>query len=272
MKPIDLKNKWVLLTGASSGLGYEMACQLAYKSKTNLVLLARRAEILEALKNKLEKEASVQVKVIVGDLAKPGEADRLIDQILNEVELSGAILNAGITYFGRNTEITSQQFNDLLQINVVSTVRMTDRIISYFEKNNKEGALMLVSSMAGIYPVPFQAAYSASKAFILSYGNALSYELKNKNFSITVYAPGGIETEMTANKKFEGLKKWLMPVNTAAREAIHAFSTRKHLHIPGFTNKLGYIVMKFLPKKFLSAQMGNVYLRALTQSEMENKK
>lgn len=268
---LKLKNKWILLTGASSGLGYEMACQLAYQSQANLILLARRAEILGTLKNKLEKEASVQVKVITGDLSNPGEADKLMDQILNDVELYGAILNAGITYFGRNTDITPKQFDDLLQINVVSTVRMTNRIIDYFEKNNKEGALMLVSSLAGIYPVPFQAAYSASKAFILSYGNSLSYELKNAAFSITVYAPGGIETEMTANKKFEGLKKWLMPVKVAAREGIYAFRHRKHVHIPGFTNKLGYIVMKFLPRKFLSAKMGNVYLRALTLSEVNDK-
>jgi short-subunit dehydrogenase len=269
MQPLTLKNKWILLTGASSGLGYEMACQLAYNSHTNLILLARRGEILENLKNKLEKEANVQVKILIGDLSKPDDVDRLTDQFLNNIDLYGAILNAGITYFGRNADITPKQFDDLLQINVISTVKMTNRIIDYFEKNNREGALMLVSSMAGIYPVPFQAAYSASKAFILSYGSSLSYEVKNPHFSITVYAPGGIETEMTANKKFEGLKKWLMPVKEAAREGIYAFRNRKHIHIPGFTNKIGYVLMKFLPRKFLSAKMGYVYLRALTQSENE---
>ena len=102
MKHLSLKNKWVLITGASSGLGYEMACQLAINFGANLILFARRRERLESLKIKLEKEARVQVKVICGDLSNITDVDQLIDTVLQEVDLYAAILNAGITYFVRN--------------------------------------------------------------------------------------------------------------------------------------------------------------------------
>lgn len=129
---------------------------------------------------------------------------------------------------------------------------------------------MLISSIAGIYPVPFQAAYSASKAFTISFASALSYELQNRNFSITVFAPGGVETEMTSIQQFNSLKKWLMPVDVAAQEAIKCFRKRQHLYIPGLTNKLGYVLMKFLPRKIIAAQLGRVYRNALTLYESKS--
>lgn len=267
MQSLKLNNKWVLITGASSGLGYEMACQLAYRHKANLILVARRKERLEELKNKLEREAGIQARTIAADLSNANDAARMIDDVLTSTDLYGAILNAGVTYFGRNTDIPAEQFQAILQTNVVSTVSMTNRLVVHFEKTQKEGGLMLVSSMAALFPVPFQAAYSASKAFVLSYGNALSAELKNPDFSITVFAPGGIATEMTEGKAFHGLKKWLMPVADAAKEGLYGFIHRKNIYVPGFANKLGSIFMKFLPSGFILKKMSGIYEKALLESE-----
>src|ERR1700749_3914823 len=98
MAKLQFKDKWVLVTGASSGLGEEMARQLAYQHGANLILLARRKEKLEQLKAQLEKEAKVSVKIIVADLSKLDEVDKAIDSILKDGQLYGAILNAGVTY------------------------------------------------------------------------------------------------------------------------------------------------------------------------------
>lgn len=269
MKKLQLKNKWVLVTGASSGLGQEMARQLALNFKANLIIAARRADKLEQLKAELETSAGIQVKVIIADLSIPEEADRIIAESIAENNLYGAILNAGVTYFGRHTDLSWADFESILKTNVISVVRMTNSLVNYFDKPGTEGSVMLVSSMASYFPVPYQAAYSATKAFITAFGSALHYELKNPDFSITVFAPGGIATEMTDNTKFNDLKSWLMPVSQAAKEGLHAFVTRKYNYVPGWLNRVGSVMMNFLPKKFLTGRMSKVYLKSLVKAETE---
>ena len=108
-------------------------------------------------------------------------------------------------------------------------------------------------------PVPYQAAYSGTKAFITNFANALHHELKNPNFSISVFAPGGVVTEMTGGEKFVPLKKYLMPVEDAARKGLRAFTKRKFRYVPGLVNQLSDFFGKFLPAKFLTGQVGKVY-------------
>ena len=264
-KAIHLKGKWILVTGASAGLGQAMARELAYKYKANLFILARRKQQLEDLRQELETKAGVQVKIVLADLSKLAEVDAALENILSTQELSGAILNAGITYFGEHAEITWEKFEALMQINLVSVVRMTGKLISYFEKENKDAALMIVSSMAGMIPVPYKAVYSGTKAFLINYGSALSHELKSEKISITIFAPGGMVTEMTGGEDFKPLKKWLMPVDQAAREGIQAFQARKSIHVPGFSNRLSVFFFHLLPKKFITAKVAEVYRRALNK-------
>ncbi|MGY4537217.1 short-subunit dehydrogenase [Mucilaginibacter sp. UYNi724] len=267
MKNLQLNNKWVLVTGASSGLGEEMARQLATVHKANLIIAARRADKLNELKAELEKAAGIQVKVIVADLSIPEEADRVIAESIANGNLHAAILNAGVTYFGRHTDLAWGNFENILKTNVIGVVRMTNSLVQYFDKPGKPGGVMLVSSMAGFFPVPYQAAYSATKAFITAFGNALHNELTNPEFSITVFAPGGIATEMTHGAEFNELQAWLMPVKQAAKEAIHALVTRKYNYIPGLLNRLGNVVMNFLPSKFIGGKMSKVYLRSLNKAQ-----
>ena len=269
MKNLALNNKWILVTGASSGLGQEMARQLAHIHKANLIIAARRADKLEELKAELEKTAGIKVKVIVADLSIPEEADRVINESIANGNLYGAILNAGVTYFGRHTELPWDNFESILKTNVIGVVRMTNSLVKHFDKPGAVGGVMLVSSMAGFFPVPYQAAYSATKAFITAFGNALHNELQNPDFSITVFSPGGIATEMTDNSKFNDLKGWLMPVSEAAKEGIHAFITRKYNYVPGLLNRIGNVFMNFLPKRFISGKMSKVYLKSLTKAQEE---
>jgi len=267
MSKLQFKNKWVLVTGASSGLGEEMARQLANRHGANLILLARRKDKLGQLKAELEKQAGVKVKVITADLSKLDEVDKALDEILKGGDLYGAVLNAGITYFGKHEELTWDNFQVMLQTNVNAVVRMTNRLTFHFEKTGTEGGILIVSSMAAIFPVPYQAAYSGTKAFILSFATALMQELKNKLFSITVYTPGGIVTEMTAGEKFNDLKGWLMPVDQAAKEGIDAFIKRKLIHIPGLMNRVGGFFIKLLPRGFVMKQMSGVYRKSLDKAE-----
>ncbi|MFD0794459.1 SDR family NAD(P)-dependent oxidoreductase [Mucilaginibacter litoreus] len=267
MNNLRLNDKWILVTGASSGLGQEMARQLANIHNANLIIAARRADKLQQLKTELEQQAGVKIKVVVADLSILEDADRLIAESIADGNLYGAILNAGVTYFGRHKQLSWDKFEGILKTNVTGVVRMTNALINYFDQPGKEGGLMLVSSMAGFFPVPYQTAYSATKAFINAFGNALHNELTNPDFSITVFAPGGIATEMTHGAEFNDLKGWLMPVQQAAKEAINAFTTRKYNYVPGLMNRIGNVFMNFLPKKFIGSRMSKVYLKSLIKSE-----
>ena len=267
MSKLQFKNKWVLVTGASSGLGEEMARQLAFQHGANLILLARRKDKLEQLKAELEKEAKISVKIIVADLSKLDEVDNAIDQILADGQLYGAVLNAGVTYFGKHSELSWEQFQTMLQTNVVSVVRFTNRLVAHFETTGNEGGILIVSSMAAIFPVPYQSVYSGTKSFILSFATALVHEIKNKQFSLSVYAPGGIVTEMTAGDNFHDLQGWLMPVKQAAKEGIDSFRNRKLIHVPGLMNRVGGFFMKFMPKKFVMGKMSKVYEKSLLKAE-----
>lgn len=267
MKKLELAGKWILVTGASSGLGQEMAKQLATKYRANLIIAARRKDKLDQLKSELETTTGVQIKVVVADLSVHDDVVKMIDDSLADGLLYGAILNAGVTYFGRHSDISWEQTESIMKTNVNSVVYMTSRLIHHFEKSKTEGGVMIVSSMAAFFPVPYQAVYSATKAFIMAFANALSVEIQNPALSLTVYAPGGIATEMTEGKNFNDLKSWLMPVGQAATEGINSFIHRKHVHIPGFLNRVGNVFMSFMPRKFITKNMGKVYYKALLKAE-----
>ncbi len=267
MRALHFENKWVLITGASSGLGYEMALQMAKVHRANLILVARREDKLRQLKQQIEEQGHVAVKTIAADLSDINDIDRTVSIALEDNNLYGVILNAGITYFGKHLDMDWAQFNQLLQTNVAGTVRMCQQFSAYFEENNREGGLLVVSSMAAILPTPYQAAYSGTKGFMLNFIRALSQELKSKKFSMTVFLPGGMATEMTDNEKFAPLKRWLMPVSQAATIGLEAFRKRKNVCVPGLSNRFGVYISAFVPKKIIIRTLGKTYAKALMISQ-----
>jgi uncharacterized protein len=263
---MDLRGKWVLVTGASAGLGHSLAQKLATEHGANLVVTARRAERLDALKTQLEAAANVQVVPLVGDMARAEDVERLLSEATAGRQLSAAILNAGITHLGRHDELQWQAFLALLQINVTANVRLASELAKHMQAHQLGGAIMLVSSLAGVMPVPFQSAYSGTKAFLNAFGVGLAHELKGSKVSVTVFAPGGIATEMTATDRFAPLSKWLAPVETVADEALAALQRRDELAVPGFLNRLGVFAFRLVPRSFAVGQLARTYRKALAQA------
>ncbi|HEY0465545.1 MAG TPA: SDR family NAD(P)-dependent oxidoreductase, partial [Polyangiaceae bacterium] len=223
MKPMEFRDRWLLLTGASSGLGREMAKILATEHGAHLIVVARRQERLDALQAELAKLCPAQVVTVRADLSRLEEIDRLLAQVA-QYPLYGAILNAGVTHFGAHADLGWEAFRQLLDTNVTGVVRMTIALLPQLEE--RDGGLMLVASMAGILPIPFQTAYSASKAFLVHFGCGLFHEYEGRSVSITTYAPSGLVSEMTDGESFTPLRKWLMPTDQAAREGVDALRRR----------------------------------------------
>ncbi len=261
MNPMELRGRWVLVTGASSGLGREMAKILAVTYGANLLVVARREDRLKELQAELTQSASVKVELCVADLSKAEDVERVIATATEGRALFGAILNAGVTHFGAYQELGWESFRSMLDTNVIATVRMATSFIPHLEQQG--GGLMIVSSMAGIFPVPFQTHYSATKAFLVHFGVGLWHELEGRNVSITTYAPSGVVSEMTAGDNFTPLRRWLMPVDQAAREGVEAFRNRKYLHISGFANRVGSAFARMLPQRLTTTLVAAQYRNAL---------
>src|SRR5690606_26189750 len=180
-QPMDFRGRWVLVTGASSGLGRELTRRLASAYGANLVIVARRRDRLEELRRELETAHRVRVRTLTADLSNLSEVDGLISELKNGEQLYAAILNAGVTHFGRYHELDFADFQKMLHTNVSSVVRLSSELVPYIEHGAPGGGLLFVSSMAGIFPVPYQTAYSGTKAFIVHYACGLWHELRGRN-------------------------------------------------------------------------------------------
>jgi short-subunit dehydrogenase len=118
--------------------------------------------------------------------------------------------------------------------------------------------------MAGITPTPYQTAYSATKAFLVHFGLGMWHELDGRNVSITTYAPAGIQTDMTAGEKFGRLRGWLASVDQVSKEGLEALRFRRFLAIPGATNRVGDLLMRMLPRRFITGRLAATYRSALS--------
>lgn len=263
MKNMDFRSRWVLVTGASSGLGLEMARVFALEHGANVIAVARRAARLDELKRELESRAQVKVETITADLAKLEDVDRVFQAAISNGPLYAAVLNAGVTHFGEYHELSWTDFQTMLATNVTGVVRLATQLLPYLEARAEGGGLMIVSSLAGLNPVPYQTAYSATKAFLVAFGCGLWHETQGRNLSVTTFVPGGIKTEMTSSERFGPLQGWLMDPVQCAREGIAAFAKRRYLFVPGFFIRAGNVFLGLLPRRFVASRLAATYRDAL---------
>lgn len=259
---LQLRSKWTLVTGASAGLGREMARTLARVHGANLVLVARRADRLEALCAELKAAHGVEAVPLVADLAEAGAAERVFRQASEGRELVAALLNAGVTYYGDALKLEQARFEALLHTNVTSVVGLATRLASHWVERGVQGGLMLVSSVGSLMPLPFQAAYGGTKAFITHFGQSLDAELRPRGITVTVFAPGGIATEMLdlagfGKKLTEGVG--IMAAERCAQEAVAALVRRRTLAVPGVVNQALALSARLLPRSFLAARAAALY-------------
>lgn len=268
MERLRLAGRWTLVTGASSGLGLEMARQIARDHHGNLLLVARRSDRLAALADELRQAHGVAVECISADMCRLEDVDRTFEQATDgQRDLCAAVLNAGVTYFGEALEQSLESFLGVLHTNIVAKVRLVHRLAPWMQSHRPDGAIMLVSSVAGFSPMPYQAVYGGSKAFMTNFAQALIAERRGQPPSITVFAPGGIATEMLEisglARKFKPGDVGIMDPAACARIALDGMLRRRALVIPGALNKLMSLAMRFAPRQFVSARVADLYRSGL---------
>jgi len=232
--------KTALITGASAGLGRELA-QLFAADEHDVVLVARRREQLEELATRLATEHGVVASVIPADLADPASPGRIVDE-LRQRNLAVDLLvnNAGFGSNGRFVELDLGRELAMVQVNVTTLVHLTGLLLPGMVAR-RSGRILNMGSTAGFQPGPFMATYYATKGFVNSWTEALAYELRGTGVTATVVCPGATDTEFGAvsgNGTSRLFRMGTMAAAPVARFAYHAMMAGKAVAIPGFRNKL----------------------------------
>jgi hypothetical protein len=262
---LDLRGTYVLVTGASAGLGREIARDLAKKHGAHLVLVARREDRLLELAAELEKAHGTKSVVITADLTLPGDLDRVFEGSVAVPDLRAVVLNAGVTFFGDAIDQNDASVDALVATNVTAVAKLALRFGAYFRTKGR-GAIQLVSSMAGFSPLPFQTMYAASKAFVTSFGRSLAFELRGTGVTVGVFAPGGIATEMLESsglsRGFKPGVAGIMEADVCAAYAVRGLVAGEELTIPGAQNALLAATMKLAPHGLVKGVVAKIYEKA----------
>lgn len=247
--------KTALVTGASSGIGYELVIILA-QNCYDVILVARSKQKLEDFKITLIEKYNVDVTIIIKDLSRAEGANELFEEIKDK-QIDVLINNAGIGDHGYFTSCNIDKLNHMMNLNILALTNLTRLILpSMIERNS--GKIMNVSSIAGFQPGPLMAVYYASKAYVLSLSVALSSELSHTKVTVTVLCPGPTDTDFakTANldnsKLFQNLP--VADVRTVSLYGYKKMQKGKTIAIPGLLNKLTVFMTKLTPRK-LSANI-----------------
>lgn len=241
---------YTLITGASTGIGYELA-KLFAKDRHNLILVARDEGKLETAKNELSKY-NVEVKILSLDLSKSEDIQSLFNYVeMNKLNVDILVNNAGIGTFGDFSEIEWVKEEALIDINIKALTKLTKYFLPKIIEC-KNGGILNVASTAAFCSGPRMAAYYASKAYVLNLTEAIYEECKDSGIKISCLCPGPVKTtfqDKAGIKKSESAKKYLMDAEEVAKVSYKDFKKGKLIIIPGMKNKLLVIGNKLLPRR-----------------------
>lgn len=230
-----------LITGASSGIGDELARQLAARGH-DVILVARRAERLEALAEELRRQHGRRVEVLPCDLSDASaRAELLTDLDKLDLKLDVLVLCAGFGLGGPFITEDPDRLISLVRTNVEAVVALSRALLPPMAERGR-GAVLFVSSMAGNQPMPHFGAYAATKAAVTSLAEALHCELKHRHISVTALCPGGVTTEFAGVGGMEHVERRtpsaiMIGPRACARAGLKALDSGKRVEIPGLAVK-----------------------------------
>jgi short-subunit dehydrogenase len=254
--------KTALITGASVGIGYELAKQFA-GGGYDLILVARNEEKLHAVADEI-RALGVQAQVILSDLARPDSPRALFADVQNRgLSVDVLVNNAGFGAVGKFHELDLRRQLEMIQVNITALVELTHLFIPGMMAK-KEGGILNVASTASFQAGPHMAIYYATKAFVLSFSEAIGEELKNTGIGVTALCPGPTESEFRSRAKMDNspaFRSKLIPTASAAdvaRAGYRGLLRGKRVVVPGLINKLGVQSLRFGSRKMATRIAGKI--------------
>jgi short-subunit dehydrogenase len=247
--------KTALITGASGGIGYELA-KLFGRDGYNLVLVARSAETLNQLAAELQTQHGVRVTVAPVDLGEPSAPRFLFDQLRREgINVDILVNNAGFGVFGEFVQMPEKEILDQIQLNITALTRLTKLFLAPMLER-RGGRIMNVASTAAFQPGPLMAVYYATKAYVLSFSEALANELRGSGVTVSCFCPGATNTGFAKRAGIEGsrlFKIGAMNVETVARDGYRGLMAGRTMVISGMRNWLVAESVRFAPRRVVTA-------------------
>ena len=250
---MDARKETVLITGSSVGIGLALSRVFA-AGGSNLILVARNREKLEQVAQELRNAAKIDVAVIPMDLSEPGSPQALYDEVAARGKVVDVLVNnAGMGVFGPFAESAWQRDEALLYLNVLNLTHLTRLFVTGMIER-RSGGILNVASTAAFQPGPLLALYYASKAYVLSFSDALFNELRGTGVSVTALCPGPVATEFVKRAEMEnsrlagGKVLAIMRAERVAQAGYRGFRNGTAVVIPGVPNKLVAFALRFAPR------------------------
>lgn len=246
-----------LITGASAGIGTTFAQELAAR-KTDLVLVARSEAKLQQLAQQLQQQYQIQVTVVAQDLTEPAAAKAIFTSVSQQgLTIDLLINNAGLGEYGDFAELDGEQQVKMIQLNVLALVDLTHHFLPEM-RQRRSGSIINMASTAAFQPMPYFSVYAATKAFILSFSEALWAENKSYGVHVLAVCPGPTDTNFFQDAGFPDSLANIAAQNytskeVVVREALQALEKKQPSVVPGnIGNQLIANLHRFLPREALA--------------------
>jgi uncharacterized protein len=253
--PEPRPNSTALVTGASSGIGAEIARELARRSY-GVTLVARRKDRLDELAQELRSEHGIRAETLGCDLSKPASRDRLPGRLESlELEVDILVNNAGFATGGPFHEADPGREREQVLVLVEAVVMLTAAFLPAMVRRGS-GAVLNVASTAGMQPLPYSAGYSAAKAYVLAFSEAIHQEVRGLGVTVTALAPGPVETEFwdeagwqvggrSFEKAFPGTAK--PSARDVAKAGVSGLADGRRVVVPGLPMRAGMLAARYVP-------------------------
>jgi hypothetical protein len=260
-----MSRKVALVTGASAGLGEQFA-QLFAKDGHDVILVARSASRLEALASKLEQEHQVKAHVLPGDLGRPEVPQQLFEQVRAKgLEVEFLVNNAGFGSTGPFLEQELAKEVEMVEVNCTALLKLT-HLFARPMRERGSGRILNVASTAGFQPGPYMATYFATKAFVVSFSEALAHELKGTGVTVTCHCPGATRTEFAARAGNENSRLFQRPgvaeAPEVAADAYGAMMKGRVLAVHGMLNWMAMQSLRLSPRAMVRAVTASLNQKA----------
>ncbi len=238
-----------LITGASSGIGYEFARVFAHRGH-NLVLVARDAQRLERLASELRAVHPISVKVIAKDLSVPTSAEEIYAEMQREsIPVEILVNNAGVIVYGNFAETDLAKDMQLIQVNLLTLTQLTKLFLKDMVRRGS-GKIMNVGSIGSFTPSPMNAVYSATKAYVLSFSEAIAEELRDTGVTVTALCVGAAKTELQKRAQMDTvfLLNFAMRADAVAEIGYRGMMKGKRIVVPGPLFQFSVFLTRLLPR------------------------